>query len=816
MNKDYDPDALRASLVMVGIDYAAPSPTNPRKTFNEAEMAELTDSIKKHGVLQPIIVRQWPLAYPSPGPLVTYEIIAGERRWRAAKAAGLPMLEAKLRELSDLEVLEIQIIENLQRADLHPLEEAEGYERIMATHAYTIEQLAEKIGKSRSYIFARLKLLALDDDARRLFRGGLLNPSTALLVARIPSAKLRVKAIEDITTPRYGNEPMSVRQAQERIRNRYMTKLTEAPFNRADVTLVPDAGSCLDCPNRTGNAPDLFDDIDNPDVCTDPDCFVAKKIAHRDREADKAQSAGAKVILGDEAKKIAPYGADSVSMKGYTKLSDKCYEDPEHRTYAEILGESAEATLLEDTTKNTLVPVLPNKIIAEKLQEAGVKLRDTERAKADEKVKAKLDLERAIRQRMFAMVRENVARMVDDDGAGMSFYAQDRIFNHIAIRMWERFGHDTRPLIANLWGAVGKTNTDRAEAFGLGIPTLSTADCWKLMVDMLLVTSTTVASEWDLERGGAQLATIADLFDIDHGEVKKLVQAEQKEQKPAAKGKKTAKTASTATEKNAIYPSKAAQAAGLTGEETPPAPPEAARASDSTPEEKALSSASDEANEKPSAADPVFAMGARIRIRDDAVNEDGVALSSRGQEGLIVGAWHEGGYVVAIGNGQEVFDREHFDLVTHQPLVLGIGDRVRFKEGLKGPAGNRRKCCGREGIIDEALYDGRVVVETDNGPVNAVIDELILIEKAIETDETPAKASRPAPQYQHPENSELVWTGRGRRPKWVESWLANGKPLDDLRTTPEQQQSSAPAGANATPSMAEAAERCTKTLSLPL
>jgi ParB/RepB/Spo0J family partition protein len=757
-HKDYDPDALRASIVMVGIDYAAPSPTNPRKTFNETEMAELTESIKKHGVLQPIIVRQWPLAYPSPGPLVTYEIIAGERRWRAVKAAGLTMLEAKLRDLTDLEVLEIQIIENLQRADLHPLEEAEGYERIMNTHAYTADQLADKIGKSRSYIFARLKLLALDDDARRLFRAGLLNPSTALLVARIPSAKLRLKAIEDITTPHYGNEPMSVRQAHERIRNRYMTKLDDAPFSRVNATLIPTAGSCLDCPHRTGNAPDLFDDIDSPDVCTDPDCFVAKKIAHRDREAEKAQAAGSMVILGDEAKKIAPNGTESYNtLRGYTKLDAKCYEDPTHRTYAEIIGDTGDQVLLEDTYKNTLVAVLPNKIIAEKLQAAGVKLRDTERAKADEKVKAKLDLERATRQRMFDMVRENVSRMVDEDGAGMAYYAQERIFNHIAQRMWERFGYETKPLIANLWGAVGKTNTDRAEAFGLGIPSLSTPDCWKLMVDMLLVTSTTVASEWDLENGGKQLSTIAELFDINQGEVKKLVQEEKKEQKPATKGKKSAKNTPTATEKKAPPPLKAAQAAGLESAEKKTAQTEAAldelsRISQNlggyVESEEEQSSAANAAVEKTSNIKAEFAVGDAVRVIDAGIN------------------------------------------------------------------------LGKVGVIDCIYTDGRTypfALLIDGYEFSFSASELESVEKAIETDENPSPTNRPSPEYQHPENSDLVWSGRGRKPKWVESWLATtGQPLDALRLDASQQHSSAPTGANAKPSMAEAVERCTKTLELPI
>ena len=511
--KDYDADALRKSFQMIGLDYAAPSPTNPRKSFPEGEMNELVDSIKAHGLLQPILVRMWPLSYPQPGPLTTYEIVAGERRWRAARLAGLTMIEAKCRELSDLEVLEIQIIENMQRADLHPLEEAEGYERIMATHAYTVEQLGEKIGKSRSYIFGRLKLLALDDDARRLFRSGLLNPSTALLVARVPTTALRAKAIKEITEPDYNGEILSVRRAHEVLKQRFMLKLADAPFPRWMDKLHPDAGSCEVCPKRTGNVPDLFDDIDSPDVCTDPDCFVQKKIAYRDQQAEKVSTAGGKVIIGDEAKKLAPYGIEKYTdLKGYTQLDKTCHDDPEKRTFREILGDDTEQVVIEDVRLNVMVPVIPNNVLADKLLAAGVKMREEESAKGNAKVEAKLALERATRERVFELTRgymeHNGEVFAENCLTGMAL-----IIGEVTQRLWERSGDDVTRRIANVWDAEGKNSTERLHAFTAMVPTLDIADCWRLIVDILTISGTNMNSEWDLERGGKTLLKLAEQYE---------------------------------------------------------------------------------------------------------------------------------------------------------------------------------------------------------------------------------------------------------------------------------------------------------------
>lgn len=172
----------------------SPSPLNHRKHFDKVKMDELTDSVRAQGVIQPIIARPLPSGDK-------FEIVAGERRYRAAKAAQLVDIPAIVRELTDAQALELQVIENNQRVDVHPLEEAEGYEALMSCArpdgtAYSADEIAAKVGKSRSYVFGRLKLLQLGKASREAFHEGALDSSRALLLARIPVPELQDKARE--------------------------------------------------------------------------------------------------------------------------------------------------------------------------------------------------------------------------------------------------------------------------------------------------------------------------------------------------------------------------------------------------------------------------------------------------------------------------------------------------------------------------------------------------------------------------------------------------------------------------------------------
>ena len=141
-----------------------PNKEQPRKTFDEGALEELADSIKQHGVLQPLLVR--PL--PSGG----YQLVAGERRWRASRIAGLKEVPVVVKELSDVETMEIAIIENLQREDLNPIEEAEGLQALIDRCGFTQEEVATSVGKSRPAIANALRLLKLPSEVREMTKNG--------------------------------------------------------------------------------------------------------------------------------------------------------------------------------------------------------------------------------------------------------------------------------------------------------------------------------------------------------------------------------------------------------------------------------------------------------------------------------------------------------------------------------------------------------------------------------------------------------------------------------------------------------------------
>lgn len=245
-----------------------------RSRYDAAALKELAQNIKAVHVIEPIVVRLKVDAKESG----RFEIVAGERRWRASRDAGLETIPAIVRTLKDSQVLEIQLVENLHREGLHELEEAEGYETLMQQHHYDIEQVASKIGRGRTYVYARLKLLALDKKSREAFYAGKLTAATALLLARIPVPALQHEALKVITAT-WNGEPLPFKEAQRHIQERYMTRLKEAPFDTKAADLVPAIGPCSACPKLTGNQPELFGDIKNADVCTDPVCCGKKRVA---------------------------------------------------------------------------------------------------------------------------------------------------------------------------------------------------------------------------------------------------------------------------------------------------------------------------------------------------------------------------------------------------------------------------------------------------------------------------------------------------------------------------------------------------------
>ena len=178
---DADRTAPRRSEILVPIEKLIPNPQQPRRDFSPQALEDLASSIRQRGVLQPLIVRRLPDSD-------SYEIVAGERRWRAAQQTQLHELPVLVRDFDDTEVLEVAIIENIQRADLNAIEEAAGFHQLMQRFGHTQEKLAEAMSKSRSHIANLLRLLNLPEDVQALVRDGKLTAGHARALITLPNA----------------------------------------------------------------------------------------------------------------------------------------------------------------------------------------------------------------------------------------------------------------------------------------------------------------------------------------------------------------------------------------------------------------------------------------------------------------------------------------------------------------------------------------------------------------------------------------------------------------------------------------------------
>ena len=191
--------------VSLPISQVEPGLNQPRKRFDQEALDDLTDSIRVHGIIQPLTVRRLASGY--------YQIIAGERRWRAAKAAGLTEVPVVIIEADDRKVMELGLIENLQREDLNPAEEARGYQVLMEEYGLTQEQVAQQMGKSRPAITNTLRLLALPNDLMAMVESGALSAGHARAILGAPTAALQREAARQVV-----ERQLSVRQTEALVR----------------------------------------------------------------------------------------------------------------------------------------------------------------------------------------------------------------------------------------------------------------------------------------------------------------------------------------------------------------------------------------------------------------------------------------------------------------------------------------------------------------------------------------------------------------------------------------------------------------------
>lgn len=677
MNAPLPPDAV--SVARLPIDAISASPSNPRKHFDEAYLADLAATIKVHDVIQPITVR------PNPTGRTLYELVVGECRWRAAKLAGLDDIPAFWRELDDKQVIEIQVIENLQRRDVHPLEEAEGYELLIKRHGYTAEQIADKIGKSRSYVYGRLKLTALCELAREAFYAGKLDASTALLVARISGESLQKKALQEITQG-YGGEPLSFRAAKSHIHNRFTLSLKQATFPLGDAELLAEAGPCTTCPKRSGNNPDLFGDIKDADVCTDTQCFDNKKTTRHLQLIDQAKARNLTVITGEAVDAVAPsHTTWGIDRSQYVPLDGRPTSDPHGPTYREILGDQAPVSAVIElgrTTDKRLVEVAEPKALERALKKAGYAPKEPEVSIAErDRNDMNEDREQELAWRGF--LREKVLDALK--AADIQGEAQ-----------WRQI--TTLMTVATL----------RMDA-----------DINGLEEDMLAWHDITLPAEYD-----------------DDVELERI--------------------------------------AGLMAEWTP---------------------------------------GQALALLFDHLTFE----ESRVPYGYRETLYNSPHTLLALGKfvglpeadlcrpGSEPEQEVQPETAVSDAGEPKIGDRVRIKNDVRGAAGNRRKCCGREGTIEDqdgAYYTVRFSEKSHDKVSNLVWNEFDVIppqpsaadeeasppsqaaqaqEQGTSGPETPAKP-RPNARYalETRDGDWMTWDGKGKRPAWVTETLAKGQTLKDL------------------------------------
>jgi ParB family chromosome partitioning protein len=264
------------SIEMIEVALIQVSPDNPRKSFDQKALEELALSIGKEGVHVPLLVRVFEGEK-------RYELIAGERRLRAAKIAGRIEVPCVCRQYTDEEARAARIIENLLREDLKPLEEAEAYQQMFAAagaenRPLTPADLAAKLGKKESYVRLRLRLLSADTAVQDSLRKEQITEGHALEMARLDKS-LQKELLKFCLFDRWNNRRegvVSIIELRKFIAQNVMLVLASAPFDTNDVKLIPNAGACTDCNKRTGNDRMLFSDVKQKDICTLPSCYHAK------------------------------------------------------------------------------------------------------------------------------------------------------------------------------------------------------------------------------------------------------------------------------------------------------------------------------------------------------------------------------------------------------------------------------------------------------------------------------------------------------------------------------------------------------------
>lgn len=500
------------------------SPTNPRTIFTGLD--ELAATIRTSGVVQALIVR--PLTKPEKK--VTHEIVAGARRFRASQLAGMSDVPVDIRTLTDEEALDIQQIENLQREDLKPLEEAKGFLAMLSRTGSSMDALAAKLGKTAKHIAARLSLLNLVEEARHALDEDRIGIPHALKIAPLPKA-VQPQALEACFSEHWDRGPIQallpVAQLEAWIQRMVLRTLKSVPFDKSADDLVPNVGSCDNCQERTGAKALLFPDCDG-DSCLDEACLKAKIEAHVQRSVTANPELVQISTAAYATRKDGPVG-----VKDYINIVEPQKKPRSGTDPARIKCDHAREAIVtdgHDRGAKRLVCADPACTV--------------HHAKAQERTDAAADQ----RQQTRDEEREKRLKMATRRAIGDAILAK---FKQPTAADWQLIAgssarhipHEYRIDLAKRMGCYPKSkqpgSSEILEAIETHVAKLDPTGCMRLLFDIALLPD--IRSQWSTS-ADANLKKIATRFKIDSAAIAKDVRAKAKQAGKAA-GRKPKKGA---------------------------------------------------------------------------------------------------------------------------------------------------------------------------------------------------------------------------------------------------------------------------------
>jgi ParB family chromosome partitioning protein len=474
------------------------STTNPRRIFEDAALKELAASIRVQGVLSPLLVR------PTTGQ--SFEIVAGARRYRAAQMAEAATVPVRIVNLTDAEALEAALVENLIRADVHPMEEANGFFALLALEEpkYTIEQIAARTGKSAVFVCARLRLTELTPVIVEAFYREEIGVGHALLLAKLQPAQ-QEQALPNCFREDWGGSSgkakrilLPVRHLQQWIEHNVLLLLKQAPFNKRDAQLVPAAGSCVDCPKRTGNNKLLFVEwSDNESQCTDPNCYAAKVEAFLQKQiATKPELVQISTAYGQQQE-----GSKIITRSKYVEIKSEKPDTPEKAKWPEFktCKYTTEAIVSEGIDKGQLrnVCTQPDCTIHHPKKQS---------TKADASFKAEQDKSR----REEALANATGMRVLQTIVAAVPVRLMKRDFLFIAEQMFPLLDDKRLEMVARNRGIRAKEGESAAKLLSAFLRKAEEGVIGKLIVEAVILLSASKQAD-----GGKILRAAAQAYKVD-------------------------------------------------------------------------------------------------------------------------------------------------------------------------------------------------------------------------------------------------------------------------------------------------------------